>query len=659
MSDFNIFGQDFDGVVGFKLTDTNGTLHTFSEGGGGTIWQDENGRVHFSADGTNTVERLTVTENGTYTNPSGSYNPVIVNVAGGGGGGDDKQIKFIDYDGEIIEEYTLEEFQAMDGMPANPSHSGLVAQGWNWDRQEVFDYLEAMPDWPVVIGQMYVTESGKTEIDIELPADALSPWLLLDKRSDNGSLDIDWGDGSTHDTATDSGNAFLNHNYPSAGKYTIKISAENTTFSFNQYNSYSNNYVGFFRSEANKNYDLKYASTVKAIRLGNGIPVLQCVLKFQNLEYITIPSTITLINSIYDCYNLRGLVISKNAISQGGLTKTTKLKNVSFRPLSLDVSPVVRDCISLEYYTCSSKATEITGYIFQGCNNLSLPSTLPLQTQFIGYNAFQSCYQLTSINLPSSVSRLDSYAFSSCVNLSSIDIPSTVSSIEAHAFQGCYNLDSIDISAIPTIWPYTFQYCKSLSSISFSSALTSIGSYAFGGCSNLSLVDIPSTVSSIGDNAFNYCTSLQSISIPSLVTTILPQTFQYCYSLSSIDIPSAVSSIGTYAFYCNYSLSSINLPSALALIGAYGFYACQSLSSITIPALTTYIGNNGFQTCTSMQEYHFLPTTPPTIGTNVFQSIPSTCKIYVPYSSDHSILNAYKTKTNWATWSSYMVEEGS
>ena len=655
MSDFNIFGQDFDGVVGFKLTDTNGTLHTFSEGGGGTIWQDENGQVHFSADGTNTVERLTVTENGTYTNPSGSYNPVVVNVAGSGGG-DGKQIKFIDYDGEIIEEYTLEEFQAMDGMPANPSHAGLVAQGWNWDRQEVFDYLEAMPDWPVVIGQMYVTESGKTEIDIELPADALSPWLLLRKNSGD-SLDIDWGDGSTHDTVTDSGYAFLNHNYSNAGKYTIKINAQNATFYFVQGSSTSSNWVGFFRSGINNHYDLKYASTIKAIRLGNGITELSFVYRFQNLEYITIPSTVTNIYQINNCYNLRGLVIPKNASSQEGFTQATKLKNVSFRPLSLAVSPVVRDCISLEYYTCPSKATQITDYIFQGCNNLSLPSTLPLQTQFIGYSAFQSCYQLTSINLPSLLSRLDSQAFSSCVNLSSVDIPSTVSSIGQYAFQGCYNLDSIDISAIPTIQPYTFQYCRSLPSISFSSALTSIGAYAFNGCLNLSLVDIPSTVSSIGTYAFQGCYSLQSISIPSLVKTIYPNTFQYCYSLSSIDIPSAVSSIGTCAFYCNYSLSSINLPSALASIGTYAFYCNYSLSSIIIPALTTYIGNNGFQTCTGMQEYHFLPTTPPTIGTNVFAGIPSTCKIYVPYSSDHSILNAYKTKTNWATWSSYMEEE--
>ena len=32
-------------------------------------------------------------------------------------------------------------------------------------------------------------------------------------------------------------------------------------------------------------------------------------------------------------------------------------------------------------------------------------------------------------------------------------------------------------------------------------------------------------------------------------------------------------------------------------------------------------------------------------------------KVYVPYSSDHSILEAYKTATNWSTYASLMVEE--
>jgi hypothetical protein len=59
-----------------------------------------------------------------------------------------------------------------------------------------------------------------------------------------------------------------------------------------------------------------------------------------------------------------------------------------------------------------------------------------------------------------------------------------------------------------------------------------------------------------------------------------------------------------------------------------------------------------------MSEYHFKPTTPPTLAnSNAFQNIPSDCIIYVPYSADHSILNAYKTATNWSSQASKMQEE--
>jgi hypothetical protein len=56
-------------------------------------------------------------------------------------------------------------------------------------------------------------------------------------------------------------------------------------------------------------------------------------------------------------------------------------------------------------------------------------------------------------------------------------------------------------------------------------------------------------------------------------------------------------------------------------------------------------------------EYHLAPTTPPTLGTGVFNNIVDDCVIYVPYSEDHSILNAYKTAANWSTYASKIQEE--
>ena len=161
----------------------------------------------------------------------------------------------------------------------------------------------------------------------------------------------------------------------------------------------------------------------------------------------------------------------------------------------------------------------------------------------------------------------------------------------------------------------------------------------------------------IGTYAFHYCYSLSSITIPSGVTSLGDVAFRFCYSLSSITIPNSVTNIGTYTFYNCVSLSSITIPSSVTNIDASALSICQSLVFVTIPTEVTEIGKSAFASCYGVSEYHLKPVTPPTLGTSAFQNIPSDCKIYVPYSQDHSILAAYKAATNWSTWKSYMLEE--
>ena len=54
----------------------------------------------------------------------------------------EKTIRFIDYDGEILHEYSKDEFLALSSMPSNPTHSGLVAQGWNWSLSDAKAYVK-------------------------------------------------------------------------------------------------------------------------------------------------------------------------------------------------------------------------------------------------------------------------------------------------------------------------------------------------------------------------------------------------------------------------------------------------------------------------------------------------------------------------------------
>lgn len=73
-------------LSGYGAFGADGAWMDGTASSGGSIWQDANGYVHLSDDGTLVgVEPLTVTENGTYTAPTGkAYSPVTVNVSGGG-----------------------------------------------------------------------------------------------------------------------------------------------------------------------------------------------------------------------------------------------------------------------------------------------------------------------------------------------------------------------------------------------------------------------------------------------------------------------------------------------------------------------------------------------------------------------------------------------
>lgn len=131
----------------------------------------------------------------------------------------------------------------------------------------------------------------------------------------------------------------------------------------------------------------------------------------------------------------------------------------------------------------------------------------------------------------------------------------------------------------------------------------------------------------------------------SYLTDVLSNVKKLRYSSSQTNIY-----ITDYA-----SLTDVVLPDSATTIVI--FVRCYSLEKLILPESVTAIENGAFSDNTAMKEYHLLPTIPPTLGTGVFRNIPSSCIIYVPYSSDHSILAAYQTANNWSNYASYMQEE--
>lgn len=117
----------------------------------------------------------------------------------------------------------------------------------------------------------------------------------------------------------------------------------------------------------------------------------------------------------------------------------------------------------------------------------------------------------------------------------------------------------------------------------------------------------------------------------------------------------------SYMLYNNPTLIEVDL-STLDFTSATNtgnmMQNCIGLQKATLPASLSRVDASFLAGCGSLNEVHFKSTTPPAMAnTNAFSGVPSTCKIYVPYSADHSILEAYQTATNWSTYASQMHEE--
>ena len=155
--------------------------------------------------------------------------------------------------------------------------------------------------------------------------------------------------------------------------------------------------------------------------------------------------------------------------------------------------------------------------------------------------------------------------------------------IGAYAFKNCSDLTSLTLpSSVTRIGDYAFKNCSGLTSLTLPSSVTRIGDYAFYNCSGLTSLTLPSSVTSIGEFAFRYCSGLTSLTLPSGVTSIGMSAFEYCSSLTSLTLPSSVNEIGIYAFHGCSGLTSLTLPSSVTAIGGSAFEGCSGLTSIYV-----------------------------------------------------------------------------
>ncbi len=195
-------------------------------------------------------------------------------------------------------------------------------------------------------------------------------------------------------------------------------------------------------------------------------------------------------------------------------------KMVNLHSLDLSEANIVEDanhyCYYGSYYTKNNVFPEYVFYDHKNISSVQMPESI---TE-IGQYAFYQCSNLCKIEIPENVVKIDIGVFESCEALQSVVIPDNVEAIGDYAFSKCNSLQKVVIGkSVKTIDYSAFYYCNILSDLTLGNSVETIGSTAFYDC-NLKTLTIPSSVKSIGSNAFSrnplekvYATSVLPIAI--------------------------------------------------------------------------------------------------------------------------------------------------
>lgn len=270
-------------------------------------------------------------------------------------------------------------------------------------------------------------------------------------------------------------------------------------------------------------------------------------------------------------------------------------------------------------------------------------------------SAFENCYYMETVTLPSTIRRIGLGAFRYCNALTGVTAPAVLEEIDNQAFYNCYSMTKFDLSAcvsLNRIGSQAFYNCSQLVFPTFPTfpdgSVLIIGRSAFSSCYALGDVVIPnnarisqsvfssSTIASLtfpesgswtfgsdedlsqpGSQAFAYATLPETVTIPACTNRLPENVFYSASGLKSLVIEDNPDlEIGTSACLYANDLTSVEFRGKVKSIGSYAF-SNTYLKSIAIPECES-LGNNAFASCSQLTEVIFPETEIAKIESNLF-----------------------------------------
>ena len=280
---------------------------------------------------------------------------------------------------------------------------------------------------------------------------------------------------------------------------------------------------------------------------------------------------------------------------------------------------------------------------------------IPNTVSSIGEKGIYQCHGLVSIMIPASVESIGEQAFASSVNLTEINvdeenkyfcsIDGVLYSKDVTILHACPGAKTeIDIPAtVKEIVGGAFYCCMDLKDFEMPASLESIGDMAFFECLSLTKIELPDNLQSLGTNAFYRCENLESVSIGKNLNGMGMTPFCECYKLTNVTIDEAnlgyvaidnvvyarqgtQAADGMVLLWGAGGLQSVTIPDGVSVISDYAFSECKELASVEIPNSVREIRNEAFSQCESLAEVT-IPKSVNNMGYNVFRNCVKLAKV--------------------------------
>ena len=217
--------------------------------------------------------------------------------------------------------------------------------------------------------------------------------------------------------------------------------------------------------------------------------------------------------------------------------------------------------------------TEIALSVFQSCNNITsveIPGSISVLNQKVFYN----CASLREVILNEGITKIDNFAFASCDALSSVHIPASVTTIANKSFNKCATLTHINVDENNTKY-------ASIDGVLFSKDRKKLVTYPHHHGNTYS---VPEGTTSIETNAF-LATPVTEVIFPSTLQVVNSMAFSEAAQLRTLVIPEGVTKLNTSAFLNCSSLESVDLPSTLTNLGSDVFKGDDNLATVQVRAI--------------------------------------------------------------------------